>query len=142
MTHIVSGNSDVEFKVKAGLTVRQLNVLHKSKVHRVNSQVEVRLIIQCLFQNHDDDQAIFIHNWSATDFGQSITTDAIEKDHELLNLISELSFFKDIDVVLQMPRSYLEIKLIDNTSETDLQERQLQEYLSRWRQIAQYDKAT
>lgn len=114
-------------------TVRQLNILSNAVFLRVNSQNEIISFLKLAFLKSTTISSILVYRWSKFEFTSFSASLESQDDHAFLNLLCELSSFRDVNVVLQIPPIYQKNELYFHQNEC--QEIQIvKSYISRWKQ--------
>lgn len=121
-------------------TVRQLNFLSNAAILRVNTQNEIISFLKLTFMKSTTIGSISLYRWSKFELTSPSSSLEPQDDHAFLNLLSELSSFRDVNVVLQVPPIYQNGELYFHQKEC--QEIQIvKSYISRWKQNS-LDKTT
>lgn len=113
-------------------TVRRLNILSNTLILRVNTQNEIIFFLKLAFLKRNRINSILLYRWSRASFDVSVNH---QEDHAFLNLMCELTSFREVNVMLQTPHIYQ--TALPYLRESECQEQQLvKSYVSRWKETS------
>lgn len=140
VVYVIGLDDNLETVVRKGATVRQLNMLSRARVLRANCQEEVSSFIKPLFSSKNNINTVCLFRWSWFDFESQYSLVNLQADHAFLNLISDLEWFRDVELIINSPSVHVKADCPDEVTNGILQ--MISATLSRWKLFTYSDKTT